>query len=159
MKTLLSLLALAGTTLASAAVVPHFEGLDDFTDFSISGRSEANARTVFEGALERASRLQSIVGEERTLELTFTDIDMAGDIQPWRNREFADIRYVEAIYPPRLEFSYVLRDSECNEIACFTENRRDLGFLQTARLTGRYEPFHYELQLLNNWARRNLPQD
>jgi hypothetical protein len=157
--TLLTLLALLGLgATATAEIKTAYVDLESFTDFSISGRSEADAQKVFDRELQR-SRLPGIVGENRVLELTFTDIDMAGDIQPWRNRHNSDIRYVESIYPPRMSFRYVLRDAEGNELASGEESIRDLSFDLRVRTMSSGDPFLYELEMLTNWARRTLPED
>ncbi|MEY4939034.1 MAG: hypothetical protein RIQ93_769 [Verrucomicrobiota bacterium] len=37
-----------------------------------------------------------------TLAVTFTDVDMAGDFEPWRGVRWDEIRVLKEIYPPRL---------------------------------------------------------
>ena len=156
---LLPLITLLGLAVSgSAAIKTTYVDLESFTDFSISGGNVKHARAIFEGELARDTRLQNIVGEDRVLELTITDIDMAGDIQPWRNRNYSDIRYVQGAYPPRMSFSYVLRDANGNEIASGEEHIRNLSFDFDLHTTGRHRSFHYELNMLEDWARKTLPR-
>lgn len=145
-------------TFATAAIQTNYVDLDAFTDFSVSGGTEEEARTIFESELARNGRLTSLVGDERVLELTFTDIDMAGEIEPWRHPSYSDIRFVKSIYPPRMTFSYVLRDSDGEEIASGEEKIRDLAFDFGITSIGHRQTFHYELTMLEDWARINLPR-
>ena len=108
--------------------------------------------------LARESRLNALVGEDRVLELTFKDVDMAGEIEPWRHPSFSDIRYVKGIYPPRMVFSYVLRDATGEEIASGEEKIRDLTFDFAINSIGRSKTFFYELNMLEDWARTTLPR-
>jgi len=83
---------------------------------------------------------------------------MAGDIQPWRNRHNADIRYVESIYPPRLKFRYTLKDAEGKVLLEGEESITDMAFQMNpaASIRGRHEHFFYEMTLLGDWMRKAL---
>jgi len=155
--TLLPLAFLGLATAAMAEIKTTYEGVDDYTDFSYAGSRPAKTQPIFERELQQ-SRLARYVGDDRVLELNFTDIDLAGDIQPWRNSSFADIRYVESVYPPRMKFSYVLRDSDGNEIASGEEKLSDLGFDFRIRPNLHSDPFDYDLEMLSDWARKTLPK-
>jgi hypothetical protein len=161
MKTRLPLFFLSlliGSLSASARIVAQFDNVDEFTDFSVSGMSEADTQSQLEYALDRFAQrhLKNTLPEGYTLEITFTDIDMAGDIQPWRNRDYEDIRYVESIYPPRLDFRYVLRDQRGKEILSGEERLRDLSFDLALPPIGFNDSFAYELQMLKDWARKKI---
>ena len=157
--TLLGLSPLAGICGTATA---EFENPEEFTDFSVSGMSEEKTLNIFQDELEpELQRLaDKYLAEGETLTLTFTDIDMAGDIQPWRNRTNSDIRYVEAIYPPRLKFSFTLADTEGNILKEGEAAESDLGFQMNinASVRGQHMSFFYELELLSDWARKELGQ-
>lgn len=160
MKTILiPLIALCALPVAaSAEIKTNYVNLEDFTDFTIAESPETFAQKVFDKELKGSSKLQGYVGEDRLLELTFTDIDMAGDVQPWRNRDNADIRYVESIYPPRIKLTYVLRNAQGEEIASGEEALRNLGFDSDIGATSSMrDSFYYEIKLLEDWARKSLP--
>ena len=154
------LLTVPAFALRAGPIGVEFENVDDFTDFSVSGLSESKTLSIFQSELEseldRFARLY--LKEGQTLEIIFTDVDMAGDIQPWRNRHNADIRYVERIYPPRLEFRYVLKNSEGEVLSEGEESITDLAFdfNVIAPMRSRHMTFFYELDLLGNWIRKTI---
>ncbi|MEX0325142.1 MAG: DUF3016 domain-containing protein [Puniceicoccaceae bacterium] len=165
MKTI-KLLSLAGTLLLpflsaqAGQILAEFEDVDNFTDFSVSGLSEEKTLSIFESELEDelARFARKYIPEGQTLHILFTDIDMAGDIQPWRNRHNADIRYIERVYPPRLAFTYKLVDAEENVLAEGEESIADLAFdynvvapMKTISMS-----FFYETNLLGDWIRLTM---
>jgi hypothetical protein len=157
---LTSLLGLTPLIGISGTATAEFENVEAFTDFSVSGMTEEKTLNIFEPELER--ELERIgdkyLAEGETLVITFTDIDMAGDIQPWRNRTNSDIRYVEPVYPPRLKFKYVLTDAEGNVLKEGEASESDLAFQMNigASVKGNSMNFYYELELLSDWARNTL---
>lgn len=160
-KPLLFLIAfLPALGLAAGGITAEFENVGDYTDFSISGMSEEKTLTIFQAELERELETfaKRYLKEGQALLLVFTDIDMAGDIQPWRNRHNADIRYVEGIYPPRLKFRYTLSDEEDTILAEGEESISDLAFQMstTAAMRSGFQQFYYEIELLGNWIRKTL---
>jgi len=147
--------------VASAEMRFEFADVNDFTDFSLSGMSESKTRAVFEGELKRFAKDKNdkYLAEGEVLTVRFLDIDMAGDIQPWRNPMAQDIRYVESIYIPRIHLSYVLTDAEGNEVAKGEEKLTDLAFMNDLRLRVMQTTysFPYELNLLEDWLRKLRP--
>lgn len=164
-KTILTLL-LTGIALGSASTVfgqeikASFENVKDYRDFSVSGLSEEKSLKIFKAELaDVLPRLERrFLTEGLTLHITFTDIDMAGDIQPWRNLHNADIRYVERIYPPRLKFTYQLKDDEGEVLREGQESISDLAFQMnaTAAVRADSETFFYETTLLEDWVRKTF---
>ena len=156
---ILATLALVGgyTSLSAAKIELNFEGLESYSDFSIEGLSEEKTQGAFVDEVSRNLRLKKFVGEDRTLVITFKDIDMAGDIQPWRNRFNAEIRYIEGIYPPSMKFAYTLSDLNGAVIAQGEESIKDLTFDFNLKRPGNSQ-FEYELNLLEDWARKTLPR-
>lgn len=151
---LLPAMASAGTITAEYADV------DDFTDFSVYGLSEERTLKIFQTELKDVlpSLAEKYLSEGETLVIRFTDIDMAGDIQPWRNTYNADIRYIEAVYPPRLKFTYTLTDSEGTVLEEGEESVSDLAFQMdtAASFRANSENFYYETDLLRDWMRKTF---
>lgn len=161
MKAIQHLALLACTLLAAGTVVAqslqlNFADIDRYRDFSLQGITAERTRPVFEGELRRALEpdLPRVFKEGEVLVITFTDIDMAGEIQPWRNRNNSDIRYIENIYPPRLSFDYKVQDSEGNVSQEGSARITDLAFTLNAMPVRSGESFHHETQLLRDWVRR-----
>lgn len=154
------LAAFAATPLALSAgtIVFTFSPVEDFRDFSVSGLSEERTLPLFEAEmtedLESAALKYLAPGEK--LVIHFTNIDMAGDIQPWRNRHNADIRYVENIYPPRLAFTYELLDKDGTVVSSGEEALTDLSFMMNvlAPMRAGHKNFFYESTLLRDWIRK-----
>ena len=48
-------------------------------------------------------RANEVLPAGQTLTVTFTDIDLAGDFEPWRGGQAMDIRIVKDVYPPRMD--------------------------------------------------------
>lgn len=163
MKTTLSLVSLLlvipfGSPLTAQSLEFKFEDVDRFRDFSLQGMQPKRTQPVFEKEVIRALEpaVKKSLAEGQVLEITFTDIDMAGEIQPWRNRNNADIRYVESIYPPRLSFNYALRDAEGTLIDEGSAKVTDLAYTMDASFVRSNESFAYETRLLERWIRRNF---
>lgn len=163
---LISIVALSTCLLVPAIsaagqkIEPAFENVDDYRDLSVSGLSEKKSLPILKTELEDAlpPLARRYLPESTTLRLTFTDIDMAGDIQPWRNIHNADIRYVERIYPPRLEFTYELVDEDGEVLREGEESISDLSFQMNAAASIRAnrETFFYETTLLEDWVRKTF---
>lgn len=158
-NTLILAIAFSAASVSFAGKLAfEFEEPSEFTDFSVSGLTEERTLPIFEAELdqERERLGEKYLGEDETLTIRFTDIDMAGDIQPWRNRVNADIRYVEAIYPPRLVFTYELTDADGDVVRSGEESIKDLAFQMNAvaSIRSRNSSFYYEITLLEDWLRK-----
>lgn len=95
-------------------------------------------------------------GEKLTI--TFTDIDLAGEFEPWRGPAAQDVRVIKAIYVPRLKFDYRVTDANGNVIKAGHANVTDLNFQQdiAAFALQRDDPLVYEKNLLDDWLSREL---
>ena len=65
-----------------------------FSDFSIQGRQEITSAPIFRDNI--SAYLSPYVARRfpgATLTLRFTDIDLAGRLEPWRIRKFNDVRF------------------------------------------------------------------
>jgi hypothetical protein len=105
-------------------------------------------------------RTESLVPEGDKLTVTFTDIDLAGEYEPWRGAQYDDVRIVKDIYPPAFKFSWTVTDASGKVIRQGSEDIRDLNFQMrvTIDLT---DPLRYEKDILSEWARtklRDLPR-
>jgi len=151
---------LAPSLLISESLKIDFTDVNSFTDFSVSGLSEEKTQSIFKAELldELAAYTQKRLEAGQVLSITFTDVDMAGDIQPWRNRYNADIRYIEAIYPPRLTFTYTLTDDDGEVMMEGEAAIKDLTFQMSsgAMVRHRFSNFPYESELLKDWIRKTL---
>ncbi|MFO7724985.1 MAG: DUF3016 domain-containing protein [Oceanipulchritudo sp.] len=154
------MIALLPLAIHAGTVQAEFEDFEEFSDFSVYGLSESKTLRIFKAELEPVLEdlADKYLDEDETLTIRFTDIDMAGDIQPWRNTNNADIRYVEAVYPPRLKFTYALKDASGETVMEDEASISDLGFQTNsiAPIRNRYLHFFYETTLLEDWMRKTF---
>lgn len=100
-------------------------------------------------------RAAKYLAEDQKLEVTFTNIDLAGEFEPWGQGGHDDIRVVKGIYPPRFDLSFRLMDGEGNVVKEGTRELRDLGFMMNLRLNNS-DPIRYEKTMLDDWMRKEL---
>ncbi len=158
---LLAAALLAAASLLSAAdsaqtdVAVNFHQADKFTD----------ARSRFGGTTDQhyldslAAHLMKLAAPHlapgQRLEVTFTDIDLAGDFNPASVRNH-DIRIIREIYIPRQQLSFRLV-GENGEVVKEGERRlSDLNFLNNPNIIGRNEPLFYDKALLSDWVRNEF---
>lgn len=144
-------------TIARAEVL-FFEP-QNFTDVRDSYMGDASRTTYLEQIrdylLEQA---KYYVPEGHTLSVTFTDIDMAGDFEPWRGPRWDDVRIVKDIYPPRMAFSFQLKDAAGNVVKEGKRNLRDLAFMMKISMSFRDDSVRHEKALLDDWLRSEFPR-
>ncbi|MEO8458889.1 MAG: DUF3016 domain-containing protein [Dokdonella sp.] len=100
-----------------------------------------------------ARRLQS--GQHLTV--TFTDIQRAGRIEPWRGPNMDSVRIVKDIYPPSIDLSFSLTDADGKVLDSGDRKLRDVGFLSRAT-PFRDAQLQYEKRLLDDWLNKEFPR-
>jgi hypothetical protein len=133
-----------------------------FTDFRIQGRSEIASVPIFRADI--SAYLSPLVAKRfpgEILTLTFTDIDLAGRLEPWRIRRFNDVRFDRDLQSPlRLYFNYTLTDSKGTVLAGASQSLLNQDYLYryfNYPTTLRVLPLFYEQVTLANWVRRLTP--
>lgn len=89
------------------------------------------------------------------LQITVTDVDLAGDFEPWRGINFHDIRIVKDIYPPRVNLEFKLLDAEGKVVSEGKRQLRDLGYLMTMAMPTS-DPLRYDKEMLSDWLRQEF---
>ncbi len=163
-----SILGLTAAAALNAATPPTprtdviFDHPEKFTDVRDSYVPSDKGR---DGILENirtfiVRRTESMIPEGDKLTITFTDIDLAGEYEPWRGAQFDDVRIVKPIYPPAFKFTYSVTDASGKVIREGSENIRDMDFQMRVTIDAS-DPLRYEKDILDEWARtklRNLPK-
>jgi hypothetical protein len=132
----------------------HPENFTDVKDSEFAtdkGRDAILAR-IREHLVERTA---SLLPEGDRLTITFTDIDLAGDYEPWRGPQWSDVRIIKDIYPPAFKFSYAVTDASGRVVKQGSEDIRDLNFQMRATIDTS-DPLRYEKDILDDWARSTL---
>jgi hypothetical protein len=161
---LLALLCIDPAQASTDAAAPRqgpvqvdFVEPETFRDARLDGRTRRDARNPL---LDEFSEFLAKFGQRhlhdgQTLAIRFTDIDLAGHIEPTTHPALHDIRIVKSVYPPRLNFDWELRDAEGSLLRHGNEALRDLGFNLDSAALGR-DRLRYEKRLLRRWLQRTL---
>lgn len=140
-----------------ARVLVTFVNPEKFTDvgdgyMSTDKGREANIEALREHIVKTAVRH---LPEGHKLAVTITDIDLAGDYEPWHKPGSEDVRIIKDIYPPRVDLEFKVTDAAGAVVKEGKRQLRDLSFMM--KLNIRRDDMHrYEKELLNNWMRSDL---
>ena len=85
------------------------------------------------------------------LSLTITEVDLAGDFEPWRGGQWADVRIVKDIYPPRFSLVFRLTNVDGTVVKAGKRELRDMAFLMKLTMGFRDDPLRHEKALLDDW--------
>ncbi len=89
------------------------------------------------------------------LDVTITDIKLAGGYEPWHGPNMTHVRFMKDIYPPRIDLTFTLIGSNGEMLQEGSRKLRNLGYLQSGvgRL-GDSDPLRYDKALIDSWLRR-----
>ncbi|MDP0501168.1 MAG: DUF3016 domain-containing protein [Verrucomicrobiota bacterium JB022] len=154
---------LAFTPLAQAQLTVNYLEPDEYRDIAYpTDRDDQKALDAVARELnEKLGTLyeKRFSGENKPkLELTFKEIDLAGEYEWWRVN-LSDTRIVKDIYPPRLVIDYKLTDDNGNVLKEGTKKLTDLSFQMTASPRANTEQLYYEKRLLEDFFRYELSKD
>jgi hypothetical protein len=142
---------------ADSRISVRFIAPEKFTDVrdSWSGDSEAYRDGVLR---DRRAFLQQrgegVLREDLHLKIEVTDVDLAGDFEPWQFRSNQDIRIVKDIYPVRMKLVFQLTDSTGTVLA---EGERMLSdFGRSKDLIPTSDPLRHEKAVLRDWLSREF---
>ena len=136
-------------------VTVTYQDPENFTDLKdgFYGTTKGMAAYQEEFAKNVQRSANRFLPEGQTMEITFTDVDMAGEFEPWRGSQASDVRIVKSIYPPRLKFNYVVKDAAGATIKEGSERLTDLSFQNNLGIN-RQDTFFYEQTLMSDWLRK-----
>ena len=98
------------------------------------------------------SEANNFITDGRKLTVTFTDIDLAGDFEPWRGPEWMDIRGVKDIFPPRMDLEFKLMGPDGTMIKEGKRELRDLAFMSKLSVN-QNDALRFDKALLDDWFR------
>jgi hypothetical protein len=100
-------------------------------------------------------RAQARLPAGERLEVVITDIERAGDFEPWHDVRFQDVRVMREIYPPRIDLHFRRVGADGSVLAEGERSLTDAGFMYQTRANDS-DPLRYEKQLLDGWLRREI---
>lgn len=127
-----------------------------FRDIESSGEIQSRYETrLFETLTKNVNKeALKILKQNQKLEITVTDVDLAGDMRPTFGATTNDMRIVTDIYPPRMTFSYqVLENGKV--IIAGDEKLADMSFLSNVQ-SQTDKPFMHETEMLTDWLKKNI---
>src|SRR6478736_5059393 len=167
LPSLLPLLGLVATLLAGCStpsatsstasstatnITVNYHEPDKFTD----ARSSFNSTTDlgYLDILTRHFKLKAseYVKPDQKLEITVTDIDLAGDFQPGRPQA-GDVRIVKDIYRPRITLNFKLTGADGKVVKEGDRTLTDSYFMNTVTTVDRNEPLFYDKNMISDWMR------
>jgi hypothetical protein len=146
-------LPLAGAPAGSPRVVVAFDHPEKFTDINDSfpdGTPKGRQAILDKISAFIQDRSRKSVPDGYTLSITFTDIKLAGQFEPWRGPQFDDVRIIRDIYPPWFKFTYTVTDPAGKVVLQGTKNLTDLNF-QLRLVPEVDDPLRYEKSILADW--------
>lgn len=168
MKSKLLLMAFLGLVAASAAsaastdkpaspIEVTFIAPEKFTDAKESAMDSERGRDALLDRLKThlVATAAHYLATGQRLEIMVTDVDLAGDFEPWRGPNFDDIRILKDLSPPRVNLEFRLLGADGKVVSEGKRQLRDVGYLQSVALPTT-DPLRYEKQMLSDWLRREF---
>ena len=167
MKTKIETLAMLGALLCAAAcatpapnpadagktVTVTFSDPEKFTDVkrsdTVFDKDRDDLLSQIKEHLVESAPKRMAAGQ--SLAITITDVDMAGDFEPWRGPAMHDIRIIRDIHPPRIVLSFKLADASGALVAEGTRRLLDLSFMMRLSPVSGDDTLRYEKALLDDW--------
>jgi len=155
----IAFLALVSVTVQAEtshdSVSVHYKNPQNFSETKRSfgaNRSDADAylKPLKDYIAERASR---ILAPGQRLEIVVTDVQRAGDYEPWRGPRFNDVRIIKDIYPPRIDLDFTLYGADGKVLSDGSRKLRNPAFLNGVS-AGSQDPLRYEKSLIDSWLRK-----
>ena len=150
---LASIMAQAATPSDNVSV--HYRNPQNFSEAKRSfgaNRSDADAylKPLKDYITQRAAR---ILAPGQRLDIVVTDVQRAGDYEPWRGPRFNDIRIIKDIYPPRIDLDFTLYGADGNVLSEGSRKLRNAAFLNGISASDQ-DPLRYEKSLIDQWLRK-----
>lgn len=140
---------------SQAAVTVNFHEPEKFTDARsrFGGETDKEYLEILANCVTKEAARHLAPGQR--LEVTFTDIDLAGEFIPTDPHKM-DIRVVKDIYMPRQTLNFRLVGEDGKVVKEGERRLTDMNFMNNARLIGRNEPLFYDKSLLEDWLKKEL---
>ena len=104
---------------------------------------------------DRAGRM---LPPDEHLDIVVTDIDRAGNFEPWHRYPMQQVRIIKDIYPPRIDLRFRLLDTNGKVIREGTRKLRDPGFMYDGMAAPGNDNLRYEKGLIDRWLRKGPDQ-
>lgn len=146
---------MARATTAPDNVDVHYKDPQHFTEARRSfGRHMIGADAYLEPLRAYiAQRASHILAPGQRLDIEVTDVDLAGEYEPWRGPRMDDVRIIKDIYPPRIDLDFTLYGADGKVLRQGHRTLRDLSFL-SHNFVADQDSLRYEKSLIDQWLRK-----
>jgi len=160
MKTLIavfSIMLLPTLAMAGGSAEVHWSDPARYTDImASSGSQEEFQASTFKELEDSIQKLAASLPDGQKLEMTVTDLDLAGDVKLTGARtQHQDVRVVKDSYPARMKFHYRLLDASGNVLKEGDEKLQSRT-MSAAMRTSSGEPLGMEKRMIRNWFKRSI---
>jgi hypothetical protein len=141
----------------SGQVTVSFIEPEKFTDvkdgYLDSDKSRDQVLSTLKAHIESLAR--NYVAEGQHLEVKVTNVDLAGEFEPWHGIEFDHIRILKDIYPPRMDLEFRLSSADGKTISEGKRHLQELGYLMLSTLPTS-DPLRYDKEMIRSWMRQEF---
>src|SRR5215510_6518137 len=139
----------------AARIAVIFVQPQHFTDVRYSKAEPNSVALLGELHTFMCKKGERYVPADMQLEITVTDIDLAGDFEPWHGPQFVHVRITRSIYPPRISLEFRLTDGSGSVVSAGQREISDVKYQERfARPPDDY--LRYEKALLHEWFRHEF---
>lgn len=156
---LAGLLSLGSLPLLAADVSIEYDQPEKFSDIGENRQFDKSTFASFKSTMEEAFQTVAdrYLKDGESLEVTFYDVDLAGESEPWHRPELQNVRVVRSIYPPRVKFHYLVTGASGEKKTEGTAQLTDSAFTWNIGASNTLSrAFVYETDLIETWGRRVL---
>lgn len=90
------------------------------------------------------------------LDVTITDIDLAGEYAPGASGGAHDVRVMRDVYPPRMTFTFKRTAADGSVIDEGERKLANMSYLDGPAPLGSNEPLRYNKQLIDQWINKEV---
>lgn len=149
---------LAALPLTAGELKIEWSNPNEFRDADYYYNGGPKSKEIVLNNLERYFKRQAErrLPEGYVLNMKVTELDLAGDFEPWHTGAWDDVRIIKTIYPAIIEFDYQLVDADGKVVSEGSERLRETMIPQSmsAEFLGRSELYPYVKTLVRDWMRK-----
>ena len=153
--------ALSAVTAAAAPpdtrVQVTFQNPQNFSEEREFGMQDRSLHKTYLETLKSylVRRAAAMLAPDQRLQVTITDIKLAGAYEPWRGPQWGYVRMMRDMYPPRIDLDFVLTDGNGKVLRQGSRKLRNLGYLSSGvGMPGDTDSLRYDKALFDRWLRR-----
>lgn len=102
-------------------------------------------------------RAERVLMPGQRLDITVTDVDRAGEYEPWLGPNLSDVRIIKDIYPPRIDVDFTLYDAAGKVLRQGSRKLRDPAFPRNS-VANDQDPLRYEKAVIDRWLRKGTTE-